>query len=178
MANRNVLSFSEYLCTTLICSSISYSREIGLAGLLYFHRISDNRMSGTPLRNLINFQRLCEHELDRVILTTTMWDEVDEATGTTRENELKEEYWAPLIGCGSSVKRFLNNRQSGVDILQPIIQGASSQRNAPQNTVDRVSTIKRFLKEYAVRPMENFQGRAATVIADIWKSRLPPRIFM
>ena len=131
-------------------------------------------MSGTPLCNLHNFQRLCESELDRVVLTTTMWDEVDEATGTKREKELKEIYWKPLINCGSSVKRFLNTDQSGLEILRPIIQGASSQRNAPQNTVGRVSTIKQFLNEYAVRPIGKFRGRAATVIADI----LRPRIFM
>ena len=161
-----------------MCYSISYSRKIGLAGLLYFHRISDNRMSGTPLSNLNHFQKLCENELQRVILTTTMWDEVDEETGTTRENELKEKYWRTLINGGSSTKRFFNDRKSGIEILRPIIQGASSQRNAPQNTCDRVLFITRFLNDYAVRPMERFQGRAATMIADIWRSRLPPRIFM
>ena len=171
------VSFSEYSCSTLICSSISYSRQIGLAGLLYFHRISDNRMSGMPLCNLHNFQRLCESELDRVVLTTTMWDQVNEATGISRENELKEIYWSPLINCGSSVKRFLNNRQSGVDILQPIIQGASS-RSTPQNTADRISSIRQFLNNYAVGPVQRFQGRAVTAIADIWRSRLPRRIFM
>jgi len=176
MVNRNVLLFSEYFCSILICSSISYSRQIGLAGLLYFHRISDNRMSGTPMRNLVHFQRLCENELDRVILTTTMWDDVDEATGSMREDELKEVYWKTLINCGSSMKQFLNTRQSCIDILRPIIQGASSQRNAPRNTVQRISTIKRFLKEYAVAPVERFRGRATTAIADIWRGR--PRIFM
>ena len=139
-------------------------------------------MAGKPLCNLRYFQKLCEDELDRVILTTTMWDssEVDEVTGSRREKELKDIYWKSLLDRGSSVKRFLNDRASAIKILEPIVQRAqaSSQRNAPQNTVDRVSTIVQFLNEYAVGPMERLHERAATVMADIWQSRLPPRIFM
>ncbi|KAL4259609.1 hypothetical protein AB1N83_006536 [Pleurotus pulmonarius] len=30
----------------------TYERNVKLAGILYFHRISDNRMAGTPLKNL------------------------------------------------------------------------------------------------------------------------------
>ena len=77
-----------------------------LSGLLYFHRISDNRMAGTPLKNLRMFEELCgKNAFHSVILTTTMWDEVDGETGEERERELKEKYcWSvilrPADSCG------------------------------------------------------------------------------
>jgi len=163
---RSILIFS---------CSISYSRQIGLAGLLYFHRISDNRMSGRPLNNLHYFRQLCENELDRVILTTTMWDEVDEKTGTNREDVLQTDFWKPLIDHGSSVKRFLNDTASAFDILRPIVQGASIQRNAPEHTVDHVSAIKQSLLEQAITVIERLRQKAVRVMATRWKRRIQDR---
>jgi len=97
-----------------------YKQNIQLTGLLYFHRISDNRMAGTPLKNLRLFEKLCGDDFHRIVLTTTMWDEVDEETGAQRERELKSIYWRSMIERGSSVKRFLQNRPSAFGILTPI----------------------------------------------------------
>ncbi|KAI6102828.1 hypothetical protein F5141DRAFT_1132860 [Pisolithus sp. B1] len=59
-----------------------------LSAILYFHRISDNRMAGTPLKNLRFFERLCgENATSKVTLVTTMWDEVDSEGSTTFECE-------------------------------------------------------------------------------------------
>jgi len=69
----------------------TYKRNIKLSGLLYFHRISDNRMAGTPLKNLRMFQELCGHNaLRNIILTTTMWLDVEEELGSVREKELEK----------------------------------------------------------------------------------------
>jgi len=104
-----------------ILTAIRYKRKIQLTGLLYFHRISDNRMAGTPLKNLRLFERLCGDDFNSIVLTTTMWDDVDEETGAGREKELASVYWKSMIERGSSVKRFLNNRSSAFEILRPII---------------------------------------------------------
>src|SRR6266498_2260415 len=100
-----------------------------LSGLLYFHRISDNRMAGTPLRNLRLFEKLCGEEFDRIILTTTMWNEVDDNLGSEREEELKTLYWKSMIDRGSYVKRFLYTRESAFEVLTPIFNQVNS-RNA------------------------------------------------
>src|SRR6266545_3316795 len=99
-----------------------YKREIRLTGLLYFHRISDNRMAGTPLKNLRMFEKLCGEDFNGIVLTTTMWSEVDEESGEERERELKDEYWKSMIERGSSVKRFLYTRQSALEMLTPILE--------------------------------------------------------
>ena len=59
-------------------------------------------MAGTLLKNLQMFEELCGKDaLKNVILTTTMWDEVDEETGLAREEQLKNIYWKPMIDCHS-----------------------------------------------------------------------------
>lgn len=98
--------------------SDSYRNDIKLAGILYLHRISDNRMAGTPLKNLDMFQKLCgEDAFEKVILITTMWQEVDQDIEVRREAELKRNYWAEMISRGSRTARFRNMQQSAWDIL-------------------------------------------------------------
>ena len=91
-----------------------------MTGLLYFHRISDNRMAGTLLNNLRVFEKLFEDDFNCIVLTTTMWTEVPEDLGAEREGELTDVYWKSMIERGSSVKRFLNTRQSAFEVMTPI----------------------------------------------------------
>jgi len=57
--------------------------------------------------------------LCNVILVTTMWGLVDEATGAQRVNELlgQSRYWSGLIARGSQHARFLDTPESGRDII-------------------------------------------------------------
>ena len=79
-------------------------------------------MAGTPLKNLRMFEKLCGEDFNGIVLTTTMWSEVDEELGEGRERELKDEYWKSMIERGSSVKRFLYTRQSALEMLTPILE--------------------------------------------------------
>ncbi|KAL0948456.1 hypothetical protein HGRIS_011029 [Hohenbuehelia grisea] len=87
----------------------TYGQGITLSGLLFFHRISDNRFAGTPLRNLEMFKKLCgSSALRNVVLLTTMWDEVFGNTGEERLDDLQKNYWKGMIASGSRVARFDN----------------------------------------------------------------------
>ncbi len=79
-------------------------------------------MAGNPLKNLRIFEKLCGKDFNKIVLTTTMWDKVDEETGATREKELIQDYWQTMIARGSTVKRFLYNRDSAFTILAPILE--------------------------------------------------------
>ncbi|KAJ3574180.1 hypothetical protein NP233_g1925 [Leucocoprinus birnbaumii] len=72
-------------------------RNIRLRGVLYLHRITDNRMAGTPLKNLEIFEKICGPKwFSRVVLVTTMWDELGSENtemGDAREDELKNDFW-------------------------------------------------------------------------------------
>ena len=98
-----------------------------LSGLLYFHWISDNRMAGTPLKNLRMFEQLCgKNAFKNVILTTTFWGEVDEETGATREAELKGIYWKDMIRRNSSIGRFEGTRDSAFRLIAPFLDEANT----------------------------------------------------
>jgi len=120
-------------CYWHIFRLISYRKRMGLAGLLYFHPISNIQI---PSIKSNYFKRLCQTELNRVTLTTTMWGGVDERTGTLHEDELKR-LCKPLINEGMSVKQFLNNPSSAFHILHPIVRAVLSR----QSTVGRALLV-------------------------------------
>ena len=123
MAKNNV----SYHCTpTTIAKPIKYSgmKNIRLRGVLYLHRITDNRMAGTPLRNLELFQKICGPRwFNRVLLVTTKWDEVENTEiGELREQELKSDFWKAMIDRGSQTIRHYNDRDSAWKILKLILE--------------------------------------------------------
>lgn len=90
VANTHHVSPQKFLRFVLY----SYNADIKLSGILYLHRITDNRMSGSPHRNLRMFGQLCGDQASRnVILITTMWDNIEVEVGLRREKELREKFW-------------------------------------------------------------------------------------
>lgn len=86
------------------------------------HRISDNRLAGTPLENLQLIERLCgKNALQNVVLTTTMWDKIEGDAGTQREKELKRGCWKEMIKQGSKTVRYRNTWESAWDILDGVL---------------------------------------------------------
>lgn len=130
------ISVRVYLVFGNECSTnqSSHRYNLGLAGILYLHRISDNRMGSTPLKNLTMFKKLCgENFFERVILTTTMWSEgashdSEEMTYIEREEELKRDYWAQMIDRGSVTLRFRRTQASAWSIIDHLIAVNSAKR--------------------------------------------------
>ena len=80
-------------------------------------------MSGTPHRNFRMFGELCgDQAAKKVVLVTTMWDEVQQDTGVCREKELFEKYWNTMINYGASTARFSNSADSAWEIVDPILK--------------------------------------------------------
>ncbi|KAF8805169.1 P-loop containing nucleoside triphosphate hydrolase protein [Phlegmacium glaucopus] len=108
----------------------TYAKNNLLSGLLYFHRITDNRMVGTPLKNLRMFEELCgKNSFKNVILATTMWDDIDDATGAAREEELKSKYWRAMLDRNSTTGRFLQTRESAFTLIDPLIDAANTRNS-------------------------------------------------
>ena len=79
-------------------------------------------MAGTPLKNLRVFQQLCgDDNLSRIVLTTTMWDEVDEEVGKERLKELEGSFWKGMIGRGSTTFCYENTKKSAEDLLLRLV---------------------------------------------------------
>lgn len=125
----------------------SYSDNKLLSGIFYLHRITDNRMAGTPLRNLQVFRKLCGKDaLDRVYLTTTMWDEVDEHVGDRRLNLLETMYWKTMITQGAKVVRC-NDDGSPKKLIRDILDGESIRKSVLLQ--DEMVELRKELKETA-----------------------------
>jgi len=100
-----------------------YEKDIKLAGIIYLHRITDNRMAGSPHRNLRMFGELCgDQAVKKVVLVTTMWDKVQQDKGVRRENELFENYWKTMTDYGASTARFSNSANSAWKIIEIILK--------------------------------------------------------
>jgi hypothetical protein len=75
-------------------------------------------MTATSRRNTDIFEMVCGPDaLRNVILVTTMWDTVDMATGSQREEELRTDFWKSMITHGSRIARFESTYQSAWNIL-------------------------------------------------------------
>jgi len=98
-------------------------KAIKVAGIIYLHRICDNRMSGSSCDILSMFQDFCgANAASNVIFATTMWSRVDEEEGSRREKQLTEEYWKWFLTNGSATARFLNTSGSAWSIADSIIR--------------------------------------------------------
>ena len=97
-----------------------YKGDVKLSGVIYTHRITDNRMSGSVCKNLDMFGRLCgDNAAKRVRLVTTMWDRVkDTNTANNRVTQLEGNFWKPLIDAGARHQKFENTRESAWDIVR------------------------------------------------------------
>ncbi|KAK0708107.1 P-loop containing nucleoside triphosphate hydrolase protein [Lasiosphaeris hirsuta] len=102
----------------------SFQANIQLAGIVYLHRIQDNRVGGSSMKNLRMFKQLCgENGLSCVVLATTMWSMVPRDQAEQREQELinKPEFWGRLISKGSQVLRQDNGVESATKIIEYIL---------------------------------------------------------
>lgn len=104
-------------------------------------------MAGTPLKNLELFERICGPRwFNRVVLVTTMWDEIDEQDiGTIREQELKDTFWKPMIDRGSTTQRHDGTVDSAWGIIHHILENSKSQQR-PQLQKETVEQGKSLPK--------------------------------
>jgi hypothetical protein len=121
-----------------------YERGVELVGVLYFHRISDNRMSGTPVKNFRMFRKLCgDSALRNVVIVTNMWGEVDLRVGEAREAELMETdiFFQPALKKGAQMARHKNTVPSAEDIVRLILNHDSLPLHIQKELVDEGKDI-------------------------------------
>ncbi|KAH9949950.1 P-loop containing nucleoside triphosphate hydrolase protein [Amylocystis lapponica] len=102
----------------------AYKKKRYLSGVIYLHRISDNRMGGTAMRNFRFFRQLCGDEaLPNTLIVTNMWNEIDEDLGAAREEELgtKDIFFKPALDAGSEMRRHTNTTESAHNVLRALI---------------------------------------------------------
>lgn len=101
---------------------LRYSAGVKLAGVIYVHRISDDRFGGLAAKNFRMFRQLCgEKTLKNVIIMTNMWGRVTPQQGAAREQQLRESYFKEAIKKGAQMCRHTNTPESAREILRKIL---------------------------------------------------------
>lgn len=132
--NDTYRSDSEVLKDVAYHLSTLYTHKIKLAGMIYLHSIMDQKMTGSALKNLHMFEKLCgKNCLPNIILATTKWDMLkrsDESmeSGIRRERELlnKQDFWGFMIRGGSTVMRHDGSSNSAWNIISYIMRRKQS----------------------------------------------------
>ena len=119
------IEMSDYQILHAIAAWLENSCEKGqlLSGLVYLHRINNTRMSGSAIRALHLFQRICgEDNYKNVILATTFWNKIEHCKqeGIEREERLlaNEGFWKSMKEKGAKPMRLGHNYK---DILPALM---------------------------------------------------------
>jgi len=139
-----------------------------LKGVVYLHRITDNKMQGSNMKNLQLFTKLIgEAALSNVVLVTTMWGKVDpksEGEANNRDSELREEYWGDMIRKGSSATRFDGSKESAEGIMLQLLGKKSVVLEVQKELVDQKMPLNQttagiFLEPTVHRQEAEFEAR-------------------
>jgi hypothetical protein len=102
----------------------SYKHGTRLSGIFYIHKVIQNRMPGSAIRNLAAFEKLIgDDPMKKVLFVTTFWDQTPLATAEKREAKLVEKYWDSMIQRGSTACRHNNTPASARNIIGRIVNG-------------------------------------------------------
>ena len=86
-------------------------------------------MAGTPLKDLRVFQKLCGRDaVEKVYLTTTMWDKIEPNDGEKRLNELSMDYWKAMITQGAHIARCRSDDDSPRRLVRHIAAQESARK--------------------------------------------------
>lgn len=111
----------------------TYQNHVGITGLLYIHRITDRRMSGSAIKNIRMFSKLVgDDAFARVALATSRWNNEETDIAEEREKELHGTFFKPLIDKGSRVFRLDGNRDSGLQIVTTLSSNKSKAKSPLQ----------------------------------------------
>lgn len=113
---------SEILTEIARLLSAQYKLGVQLKGIIYVHRITDIRYTRSAVKTFEICKKICgDAPLKNVLLVTTRWSEVDEETGSMRERQLKENFWAYMLHRGSHKSRFHGDRDSAIALVSQLL---------------------------------------------------------
>jgi len=101
-----------------------YDNNVKLTGIVYLHRIADNKLGNAGMKTLRLFRALCgESGLKSVVLATTHWPKAISETELKRERQLKEHQrmWKTMIQNGCKVWRQNRDQESALEIIEHLI---------------------------------------------------------
>ncbi|CAE6407594.1 unnamed protein product [Rhizoctonia solani] len=103
--------------------SANYGQGQILSGIIYLHRITDNRMGGANARTFNLFRKMCGTQtLKNVIIATNMWSNPPTEIQERREEQLQTDFFSDALGAGARmVRRNTPGRESTHQIIRQLI---------------------------------------------------------
>jgi len=136
-------SDTEILTAIAKMLAAQYKLGVSLKGVIYLHRITDNRYQGSSVKTLNIFKEICgESSLKNVILASTRWDKVTESEGASRENRLREHFWSYMISHGSTMTRYYGDRDSAVGMVSQLLGSGNIVLDLQRQLVDEGRTLE------------------------------------
>jgi hypothetical protein len=142
---------------------------VRMNGIIYLHRISDPRMEGSALRNLRMFRQLCgEDFMKNVILATTFWDTVSEATGVAREKELLETdgFFKEMKDQGCDIVRISRDYDESLRLLSRFIEKRPTVMKIQQELLDGKSLASTAAASAINEELAELQRQNSVKMAD------------
>lgn len=163
-----------------ITEQLSAIRLLGynLMGIIYLHRITDNRWGGSAVRSLDIFKKLVgEDALSNVVLATTMWGNVvDLEDANRRDSELREEYWGAMRRKGSATTRFDGSTASAQGIVSQLLGKKPVVLKVQRELVDQRMSLNQtaagaFLEPTVHEQEEDYRKRLKELDAELQYER-------
>jgi hypothetical protein len=171
---------SEILQEIAFYLAALYAQNVKLAGIIYLHRITDTRVSGSSLKNLRILQSLCGVDaFDRVVLATTMWSVLDSMEGgheigLQRCEELKHpELWGEMIQKKSIMKEHDGSEASALSIISELVDREDGVvLNIQRQMVDQNLSLDetdagRYLQKDMIEARERYEQEIAELKKNI-----------
>ncbi|KAF7983344.1 hypothetical protein HWV62_22309 [Athelia sp. TMB] len=132
-----------------------------LAGIVYVHPISDNRMNGTHMSSLRMLKTICGNNMSGITIITSMWNIIKDVEACEkREAELKSNWWKEYIQRGCLIERFYaNDSTSARRIIKDMLQGPGLTLQLTKEIVDEKKPLS-----------QTTAGRSAGGLRSIYKA--------
>lgn len=101
-----------------------YEQGVKLTGIIYMHRISDTRMTGTSRRNFRLFRELCgEDAFQNILIVTNMGrdDDLEACSDKERQLATDDKYYKPMLDGGARMVRHDGTPASAKAIVGQLI---------------------------------------------------------
>ena len=94
----------------------------GLTGIIYVHRISDVRFTGSAAKSFRTLLAMCgDRALCNVVIVTNMWGKVTKEVGDARKQELASSFFKHALDNGAQLLAHEDTTESAHDIIRAIL---------------------------------------------------------
>lgn len=167
--NRSDTDTLSVLATYL---GASYSNGVRIHGILMLHPISDNRMSGSTMRNLDMMKAMCGFaSYSNLAIATTMWS-AGSALCEQREAQLisDERFFGGLLARGA--KLFRHNEKGRLDSLEKVVSARRIVTHLIRQSEKHAPGVLKLQHEIIDQGKSIGETKAGIVLAgDLYKAR-------